>query len=71
MEALSRAVPKALFRASVIGGTGGAPRVTWRYDVSPEGQRFLLNTTLDEDAGAPINAVLNWRSLLNQARRDA
>jgi eukaryotic-like serine/threonine-protein kinase len=57
-------VPKALFHASLLGGTGGGPDAAWRYDVSPDGQRFLMNTTLDEEAGAPINAILNWQSLL-------
>ena len=57
-------VPKALFRASVLGGTGGGPDAAWRYDVSPDGQRFLMNTTLDEETGTPITAILNWQSLL-------
>ncbi len=57
-------VAKALFHASVLGGTGGGPDAAWRYDVSPDGQRFLMNTTLDEEAGAPISAILNWQSLL-------
>jgi eukaryotic-like serine/threonine-protein kinase len=55
-------MPRALFRASVLGGTGGGPGLAWRYDVAPDGQRFLMNTTLDEETGTPITAILNWQS---------
>jgi eukaryotic-like serine/threonine-protein kinase len=54
-------VPKALFRAAVLGGTGGGPAVAWRWD-SPDGQRFLINTTLEDTAGSPVTVVLNWQS---------
>ncbi len=57
-------VPKPLFRAAVLGGTGGGPTIAWRWDVSPDGQRFLMNTALDEEAGSPITAVLNWQNSL-------
>ncbi len=35
------------------------------FDVSPDGQRFLVNTTADRDT-APITVVLNWTSALRQ-----
>ena len=31
-----------------------------RYDVSPDGSRFLLNTTSGEERSNPITVVLNW-----------
>jgi len=31
----------------------------WRYDVSPDGQRFLANTVIEVKAN-PITLVLNW-----------
>jgi len=30
------------------------------YDVSPDGQRFLVNTVLDDTVAAPITVILNW-----------
>ena len=56
--------PKALFRASVLGGTGGGPGSSWRWDVSPDGKRFLVNNALEEEAAAPVTMVLNWGSAL-------
>ena len=51
---------KPLFdtHALTIGNTGSM------YDVSPDGQRFLVNTLADEDAAAPITLVVNWPALL-------
>ena len=57
-------IPKALFRASVLGGTGGAPTTAWRWDVSKDGQRFLINTSLDEAAASPITVLLNWQATM-------
>jgi Tol biopolymer transport system component len=42
---------------------GGPPRFV--YDVSPDGQRFLVNT-LVEEAAAPITLVVNWPALLKK-----
>ena len=30
------------------------------YTVSADGQRFLLNTIVDESGGAPLTVVVNW-----------
>jgi len=35
------------------------------YDAMPDGQRFLVNSVLDEAARTPITLVVNWRSLLD------
>jgi eukaryotic-like serine/threonine-protein kinase len=55
-------IPKALFRAAVLGGTGGGPTTSWRWDMSPDGQKFLINTELEEATGSPVTVVLNWQS---------
>jgi Tol biopolymer transport system component len=36
------------------------------YDVSPDGQRFLVNTLAEEAASAPITLVVNWPALLKK-----
>jgi len=36
------------------------------YGVSPDGQRFLVNTLADDDAAAPITLVVNWPALLKK-----
>ena len=36
------------------------------YDVSPDGQRFLVNTLAEQAAPAPITLVVNWRALLKR-----
>jgi len=36
----------------------------WPYDVSPDGQRFLVNTL--EGAVAPLTIVVNWPAGLKE-----
>jgi hypothetical protein len=36
------------------------------YDVSPDGQRFLVNTLVEQAEPAPITLVVNWRALLKR-----
>ncbi len=60
--AIELGVPKALFHAPVGGGTGGGVDTSWRWDISADGKRFLINTSLEDATAAPINVVLNWES---------
>jgi Tol biopolymer transport system component len=58
------AVP--LFKANLLGAI---PAIPWRiqYDVSPDGQRFLLNELVEDPyANAPITVVTNWMTLLRK-----
>jgi hypothetical protein len=34
--------------------------------VTPDGQRFLINVPLEEDAPSPITVVLNWAAELQK-----
>jgi hypothetical protein len=50
-----------LFRTRVEPSTG----FFWhQYDVSPDGQRFLINTP--ENVTMPVTVVLNWPTLLKE-----
>jgi hypothetical protein len=48
----------------LFGTRPGGPR-EW-YAVSPDGQRFLVNTAPEQAASAPLTAVLNWSAGLKK-----
>jgi len=52
-------VPRALFRTP-------AKRQFFPYDVSADGQRFLINALRDDPGAAPITLLVNWPALLQQ-----
>ncbi len=52
--------PKALFDVHLKSING------WRYDISPDGQRFLANTVIGEVKANPITLVLNWTAELKK-----
>jgi hypothetical protein len=49
-------VPKPLFGTRVLSLT----EFRNHYVVTADGQRFLINSTLDETSATPINVVVNW-----------
>jgi len=51
---------KALFQTRAVPGS------RYSYDVSPDGQRFLINTAPEQGASAPITVVLNWSTGLKK-----
>jgi serine/threonine protein kinase len=55
--------PKPLFQThlDIDAATTGAIR---EYDVTPDGQRFLVNQHVADSADAPITMVVNWPKLL-------
>ena len=57
--------PLALFQTQMEGGGAQTSRIRiWhQYDVSPDGQRFLVTTLTQPEgaqASAPITVVVNW-----------
>ncbi len=66
---LEAGTPRALFAMQVGGPLQTNSRQ--QYVVSPDGQRFLVNT-LTEDATSPITLILNWaaRSETGRSPRD-
>ena len=54
-------IPKALFDPAIYGGSGA--QSVFRYDVTPDGKRFLVNSDLKADqksAPEPFTVILNW-----------
>jgi hypothetical protein len=51
--------PIPLFATQIGGAVQGANRQ--RYMVSSNGQRFLMNTVVEE-ASSPIIVLLNWKA---------
>ena len=58
------AVP--LFAARLLGGPAVALGLKQQYDVTRDGQRFLLNALIEESAPSPITVVVNWTSALKK-----
>ena len=52
--------PQALFSTSLKNASGA------RYDVAPDGQRFLLNRPIGDESSPPITLVQNWTALLKR-----
>ena len=50
----------------VAGGEGGAPGIAWRWDISPDGQRFLVNAAPEDRSSTPVTVVANWGALLRK-----
>ncbi len=53
-------VPVALFNVNVGGYIPGLLAGMYQYDVTADGQRFLVNTLVEASPAPPITVVLNW-----------
>jgi len=62
--AFHASAPKFLFQAPIFGG--GATTGNHYWDVSPDGQRFLINSYGGGSAAASITVVLNWQAELKK-----
>jgi eukaryotic-like serine/threonine-protein kinase len=56
-ETLEAGTPMPLFQARVRGMPNGQTQ----YAVSADGQRFLMNTLIEDVVNSPITLILNWR----------
>lgn len=54
--------PKALFKTRMLDLFGS----THEFDISPDGQRFLIGTLVGEPTAPPPTVILNWTSLLKK-----
>ena len=55
-------VPRALFQTRVVG----YPNPRNVYEVSADGQRFLIIRPLEEATSTPITVVVNWTADLKR-----
>ena len=55
-------VPKALFKTRTLANIA----TTHEFDVSPDGQRFLIGTLIGETKAPPPTVILNWPELLKK-----
>lgn len=62
--ALRIGIPKPLFSAKNLR-IGSA---TLPYDVSRDGQRFLVQEPVQAPRGNPITVILNWQGLLDKSK---
>ncbi len=63
--------PIALFDLSAFGGIGGAGGGVGggnrqQYDVSGDGQRFIVSRPVDEAREAPITILTHWTATLKE-----
>ena len=49
-----------LFEARMLNGSTPARGFRAQYDVTRDGQRFLINVPLEDTAPSPITVVVNW-----------
>ena len=52
--------PTPLFQTAIYGG--GPSINNWYWDVTSDGQRFLINTVAPGNEPSTLNVVLNWQS---------
>ena len=62
---LKAGVPARLFTIPASSAARAARR-SIIYDVTPDGQRFLINLPLEEPSSSRITVVLNWMAALNK-----
>lgn len=55
-DTVEAGIPKVLFE---LRAKGALP-----YSVTPDGQRFLINTPINEEVSAPLTLLQNWAAEL-------
>ena len=55
--------PKPLFKTRTLSLEGG---IYHEYDLSPDGQRFIIGTLIGEPKAPPPTVILNWTADLKK-----
>jgi Tol biopolymer transport system component len=64
-ESLESGVPVPLFQTRIVDG-GQIISTKHQYAVAPNGQRFLINITVNDSAVVPITIVTDWAQALKK-----
>jgi serine/threonine protein kinase len=64
-ESPKSGVPEALFQTRIVDG-GQIISAKHQYAVAPNGQRFLINVTVNESTVLPITIITNWARTLKK-----
>ena len=59
-DSVEASAPRELFSLPAVD-TGFSP-----YDVAPDGQRFLVRATPQQQAAEPLTVIVNWPALLKK-----
>ena len=66
-DTLEFGAPQELFKINMVEGTANRSGLLQQYDISPDGQRFLMNIPAEDTSNSPtITVVLNWQAGLKQ-----
>ena len=68
-KSLAPQAPVRLFQTRIAGGAVPGGPNKQQYDVSSDGQRFIINTLIEENSSSPITVILNWMTA--RSRRSA
>ena len=63
-ETFQPGVPHMLFRAPDVNPL--VPGNLFHFDVSDDGQRFLIDVAAEESQQSPVTIVLNWQAELGR-----
>jgi Tol biopolymer transport system component len=61
---LKSGIPQALFDTQIYGGFAISGPMRW--DVSPDGKRFLVISSVSAGTSSPVTVILNWPELLRK-----
>jgi Tol biopolymer transport system component len=65
-QSLQKGSPIALFQTRIVQGGDPSVHPKQQYAVTRDGQRFLINTIVDESTARPITIVTNWARALRK-----
>jgi hypothetical protein len=65
-ETLTFGIPAVLFETTAVRAIGTGLGTLAQYDISPDGQRILINAAVAAPESPRLHVVLNWTSLLDR-----